>query len=112
MYRDGPEVLGVTCVNGNTQVDHVVVNVLKVLQTVNRMDVSHRTHNTKYTIPVVKTPSFSDPGVQRGGKVDSDDFGLRRLFRGRRDGRHSRFEPSYSGPGPAGARGQRPHQAR
>lgn len=45
MYRDGPEVLGVTCVNGNTQVDHVVVNVLKILQTINRMDVS-----TIYTI--------------------------------------------------------------
>jgi inosine-uridine nucleoside N-ribohydrolase len=34
------EVIAITCVNGNTHVDNVVVNVLKTLQTANRLDVS------------------------------------------------------------------------
>jgi inosine-uridine nucleoside N-ribohydrolase len=34
------EVIAITCVNGNTFVDNVVVNVLKTLQTANRLDVS------------------------------------------------------------------------
>ncbi|KAG8228828.1 hypothetical protein J437_LFUL008324 [Ladona fulva] len=35
----GTELIGITCVQGNTEVDHVVVNVLKVLKTVNRLDI-------------------------------------------------------------------------
>jgi inosine-uridine nucleoside N-ribohydrolase len=34
------EFIAITCVNGNTLVDNVVVNVLKTLQTANRLDVS------------------------------------------------------------------------
>lgn len=35
----GVKVIGITCVTGNTRVDNVVVNVLKTLDTVNRLDV-------------------------------------------------------------------------
>ena len=33
-------IIAITCVHGNTRVDNVVVNVLKTLDTVNRLDVS------------------------------------------------------------------------
>jgi inosine-uridine nucleoside N-ribohydrolase len=39
-YNSDLKVIGITCVNGNTAVDNVVVNVLKTLKTVNRLDVS------------------------------------------------------------------------
>lgn len=39
-YNSSLEVLAITCVHGNTAVDNVVVNVLKTLQTANRLDVS------------------------------------------------------------------------
>jgi len=39
-YNSSSEVIAVTCVHGNTAVDNVVVNVLKTLQTANRLDVS------------------------------------------------------------------------
>lgn len=35
----GVELLGITCVQGNTEVDNVVVNVLKVLKTMDRLDI-------------------------------------------------------------------------
>ena len=41
--KDSPkkfEIIGVTCVQGNTTVDHAVVNTLRVLDVVNRNDVS------------------------------------------------------------------------
>jgi inosine-uridine nucleoside N-ribohydrolase len=40
-YNSSFEVIAITCVNGNTAVDNVVVNVLKTLQTANRLDVSY-----------------------------------------------------------------------
>ena len=39
-FNSSLEVIGITCVYGNTAVDNVVVNVLKTLQTANRLDVS------------------------------------------------------------------------
>lgn len=34
-----PEIIAITCVNGNTYVDTVALNVLKTLKIVNRLDV-------------------------------------------------------------------------
>ena len=39
-YNSCLEVIAITCVHGNTLVENVVVNVLKTLQTANRLDVS------------------------------------------------------------------------
>jgi inosine-uridine nucleoside N-ribohydrolase len=39
-YNSELKVIAITCVNGNTAVDNVAVNVLKTLKTVNRLDVS------------------------------------------------------------------------
>jgi hypothetical protein len=39
-YNSEFKVIAITCVNGNTAVDNVVVNVLKTLKTANRLDVS------------------------------------------------------------------------
>ncbi|XP_077284162.1 nucleoside hydrolase-like [Arctopsyche grandis] len=61
---DGPEVLAVTCVNGNTAVDHVVVNVLKVLQAVNRIDIPvyRGADSSILTTPPV-SPFFGEDGM-------------------------------------------------
>ncbi|XP_046735091.1 probable uridine nucleosidase 2 [Diprion similis] len=37
--KEGPKVVGITCVNGNAYVDNVALNVLKILKTVNRLDI-------------------------------------------------------------------------
>jgi inosine-uridine nucleoside N-ribohydrolase len=39
-YNSEFKVIAITCVNGNTVVDNVAVNVLKTLKTANRLDVS------------------------------------------------------------------------
>ena len=41
--------LAITCVNGNTSVDNGVINTLRVLQSVNRLDVSQRCHTVHST---------------------------------------------------------------
>jgi inosine-uridine nucleoside N-ribohydrolase len=41
-YNSKFKVIAITCVNGNTAVDNVAVNVLKTLKTANRLDVSSR----------------------------------------------------------------------
>lgn len=38
--KDNVRTIGITCAYGNTEVDNVVVNVLKTLKTVDRLDVS------------------------------------------------------------------------
>lgn len=42
-YNSSFKVVAITCVNGNTALDNVVVNVFKTLQTANRLDVSPST---------------------------------------------------------------------
>lgn len=53
LSRQEAEVLAITCVNGNTNVDNVCRNVLRVLSVCNRMDV-----NTNYLLISIDSSEF------------------------------------------------------
>lgn len=59
------KILGVTCVHGNTEIEHVVRNVFRVLDTVNRPDVCFVkvVYNTS---KFMNFPNPVDSGIQRG----------------------------------------------
>ena len=53
LSRQEAEVLAITCVNGNTNMDNVCRNVLRVLSVCNRMDV-----NTNYLLISIDSSEF------------------------------------------------------
>ncbi|XP_046404616.1 uncharacterized protein C1683.06c-like isoform X2 [Ischnura elegans] len=53
----GLEVVAITCVNGNTHLDNVVVNVLKTLKTMNRLDIPVFRGSSK---SILRTPETDD----------------------------------------------------
>ncbi|XP_071452151.1 uncharacterized protein [Hetaerina americana] len=54
----GIEVMAITCVNGNTHIDNVVVNVLKTLKVINRLDIPVYRGSTKSLQRTPPTDNF------------------------------------------------------
>lgn len=81
-YNSELKVIAITCVNGNTIVDNVVVNVLKTLKTANRLDVSYRYifinvhfsfHGWKYLDAEAGGDSICSPEIFDNIKISNND---------------------------------------
>ncbi|XP_046467589.1 uncharacterized protein [Neodiprion pinetum] len=61
--NEGPEIVGITCVNGNADVDMIALNVLKTLKTVNRLDIPvYKGASHPLLLPDVKDHYFGQDG--------------------------------------------------
>ncbi|XP_046404169.1 pyrimidine-specific ribonucleoside hydrolase RihA-like [Ischnura elegans] len=65
------EVVAITCVNGNTNLDNVVVNVLKTLKTMNRLDIPVYRGSPKSILRTPETDNFF--GLDGFGDFDFED---------------------------------------